>query len=518
AWNFSAFPHLFQFVLYLSTSALSTRAENHKHDGSPVTASPHLTSDGGVSLVKSPRGAGTPHDEVVAVAKARATRVDSATCLPGDDDPFFVADLGEVLRLYKRWVANLPRVLPFYAVKCNPDKAILSLLRSLGAGFDCASQHEVDLALATGVDPSRIIYAQPCKAIPALRHVSGKGVKQMTFDNTDELYKIKHVCADAALIMRIMTDDSAAACQLSVKFGAAMASVPALLKTAKDLGLAVVGVSFHVGSGAADPEAFVKAIQDAQAVIAQAAAIGHRLAIVDIGGGFCADSFNRFAGVVRSALDHYFADTVQVIAEPGRYFVATALTLAVNVIARRLPAAVEPPVAWSQQHESAGAAAVPTMLYINDGVYGNFSNIVFDHQKPVPQVLIAAADSGTSRHEHEQGRDPDGGDVSARSYRYSIWGPTCDGIDLVCSDVALPARVSVGDWLYFANMGAYTSCSATRFNGFSNTHEVLYICTEDLGGQQSAGEWEAACADTAAVASQGRVEGGAVHVPMTMLA
>ena len=55
------------------------------------------------------------------------------------DESFYVVDLGRVLNRYDKWTSEFPRVQPFYAVKCNPDRAILKTLAALGAGFDCAS-------------------------------------------------------------------------------------------------------------------------------------------------------------------------------------------------------------------------------------------------------------------------------------------------------------------------------------------------------------------------------------------
>ena len=57
-----------------------------------------------------------------------------------DEDPFFVGDLGEVVRQYRRWIKNLPRIEPFFAIKCNPDPMVLHTLVKLGVGFDCASR------------------------------------------------------------------------------------------------------------------------------------------------------------------------------------------------------------------------------------------------------------------------------------------------------------------------------------------------------------------------------------------
>lgn len=393
-------------------------------------------------------------DLALNVLKKRAAEVDTDRCAPGEEDAFYVADMGEVYRQHLRWKMNLGRVRPFFAVKCNPDPEVLRLMAKLGNGFDCASKAEIDMALETGVDPSRIIYAQPCKTKSYLRHAANVGVKQMTFDNADELYKIKACFPEAELYLRILTDDSTSLCRLSMKFGASLDVAHQLLELAHELDLKVVGVSFHVGSGAEDPKAFLKAVQDARLVFDQAAEIGHELHTLDVGGGFTGETFEKFAGVLGEALETYFPPHIRIIAEPGRYYVGTAFTLAANVIARR------------DVRDPEEASKDAYMIYLNDGVYGNFSNIIFDHQHPEPRILTCASQANART------------SATPEDVAYSIWGPTCDGIDVISQRSLLPGLLDVGDWLYFEEMGAYTKCSATRFNGFSDNHEVIYISSE----------------------------------------
>jgi ornithine decarboxylase len=323
----------------------------------------------------------------------------------------------------------------------------------LGTGFDCASRAEIDLVLSLGVPPSRIIYAQPCKTKSYLRHARKVGVNLMTFDNTDELYKIKECFPDAEIVLRILTDDSASACRLSTKYGASLGYAQELLGLAKTLDLNLVGVSFHVGSGASDPNSFGKAVKDARTIFDRAAQLGFDLKLLDVGGGFVDETFETFAANLTEALEEHFPHNVRVIGEPGRYYASNAFTLATNVIARR-------EVTVSEN----GGVEKGYMLYLNDGVYGNFSNIIFDHQHPVPQVLTAS--------------EPLAASTEPELVEYSIWGPTCDGIDVITARHFLPSIVEVGDWLFFENMGAYTKCSATRFNGFRDDHEVIYISSE----------------------------------------
>lgn len=386
----------------------------------------------------------------------RVESIDHESCEAGEEDAFFVADLGDVYRQHMRFKLNLPRVKPFYAVKCNPDPMVLRLLAALGTGFDCASKAEIKQILDLGIDPTRIIYAQPCKTNSYVSYAAANNVKQMTFDNTDELYKIKKFFPDAELFVRIVTDDTASMCRFSMKFGASLESTNELLSVAKELGLNVVGVSFHVGSGAGDPLAFLKAVRDARTVMDQAATFGFNMKTVDVGGGFSGDNFEAMATILRDALDEYIPSHVNVIAEPGRYYVSSAFTLACNIIARRtVPCNVTGEKSY--------------MIYLNDGVYGNFSSIMFDHQNPVAQILRTGQRSihGT----RDANKTEDG-------IEYSIFGPTCDGIDHITKSIRFNETLDVGDWLYFEDMGAYTKCSATRFNGFTDAHDVIYVSSE----------------------------------------
>jgi len=397
-----------------------------------------------------------PKQLIGAALKERVENIDHDVCEPGDEDTFFVADLGEVYRQHMRWKLNLPRVRPFYAVKCNPDPQILRLLAELGTGFDCASKAEIETVLKLNIDPNRIIYAQPCKTNSYVRFAASQGVKQMTFDNTDELYKIKKLFPDAELFLRISTDDSSSLCRLSLKFGAAMDTNENLLSLAKELDLNVVGVSFHVGSGASDPGAYWKAVQDARIVFDQASYHGFSMQTLDVGGGFTSKTFEAMTSVLRQALDEYMPSHINIIGEPGRYYVSSAFTLATHVIARRT---IENPMTREKSY----------MLYLNDGLYGNFSSIIFDHQNPVP-IILRTGDR--SYYDQVAGQDSHDG------IEYSIWGPTCDGIDRIAESIRFDHTLDVGDWLYFENMGAYTKCSATRFNGFSDAHEVIYVYSE----------------------------------------
>uniref|UniRef100_A0A0D3H9J9 ornithine decarboxylase n=1 Tax=Oryza barthii TaxID=65489 RepID=A0A0D3H9J9_9ORYZ len=108
----------------------------------------------------------------------------------GARSAFHVFDLAKVVDLHRGWRRALPDVRPCYAVKCNPDGAMLAALAALGAGFDCASRAEIEAVLALGVRPATIVYANPCKPEAHLEYAAEVGVNLTTYDSEEEVAKI----------------------------------------------------------------------------------------------------------------------------------------------------------------------------------------------------------------------------------------------------------------------------------------------------------------------------------------
>lgn len=113
------------------------------------------------------------------------------------DDPFYVFNIGDIVKKHQTWIEKMPRVVPHYAVKCNDNEVVLATLVALGTSFDCASKAEINKILSLGVNPERIIFANPTKPKSHIRYASIVGVKTMTFDCDIELTKIKAICPDA---------------------------------------------------------------------------------------------------------------------------------------------------------------------------------------------------------------------------------------------------------------------------------------------------------------------------------
>lgn len=113
------------------------------------------------------------------------------------DEPFYVFNIGDIVKKHQIWIEQMPRVVPHYAVKCNDNDVVLATLVALGTSFDCASKAEINKVLSLGVNPERIIFANPTKPKAHIRYASIVGVKTMTFDCDIELHKIKSLCPDA---------------------------------------------------------------------------------------------------------------------------------------------------------------------------------------------------------------------------------------------------------------------------------------------------------------------------------
>ncbi|XP_046682080.1 ornithine decarboxylase-like [Homalodisca vitripennis] len=356
------------------------------------------------------------------------------------ENAFYVLDVGDIVQKHQEWKIKMPRVEPFYAVKCNDSKLVLAVLAALGTGFDCASKAEISKVTELGVDTSRIIFANPAKMASHIRYAAANGVTTMTFDNECEIYKVKTLHPNARMVLRIRCDAAVAQCQLGMKFGCdAVTEAPRLLKLAAKLGVNVIGISFHVGSGCQDPPVFRRAISAARNLFDLGSQLGFNMHLLDIGGGYPGNrgsSIDKIADVVNAALDEFFPLTmgVSVIAEPGRFYVASAYTLATLVHSKR-----------------------DTMYYINDGVYGSFNCILYDHAVVNPIPLV---------------------NKPGKLQESSVWGPTCDGLDQVVTSVMLPS-LDVGDWLVFEDMGAYTLPVASTFNGFP-VPKVHAVISEDL--------------------------------------
>jgi ornithine decarboxylase len=359
------------------------------------------------------------------------------------DKAFYIIDLAQIVRAFKTWTRLLPNVQPFYAMKCNPNPIVLEVLASLGANFDCASENEIKLAMEVTKDPERIIFANPCKMSSQIRYARANDVNLMTFDCEEELYKIKLYHPYTKIVLRLAVDDSCSTCKFNCKFGCKIDQIQELLTIAKTLKLDIHGFSFHVGSGCKSAERFYDALATCKRATDIATGLGIEIKMIDIGGGFPGNdlsnvTFEEIATAINKGIVEFFGDDPKsrptFIAEPGRFFVQSSHTLVLNVIGKKTDV------------KDTGEKII--VYYLNDGVYGSFNCIYFDHSQPTI-LPFNERDDGTL-------------------HLSRIFGPTCDSIDLISDNVSLP-ELAIGEWMYVEGFGAYTIAASSSFNGFKTS-------------------------------------------------
>ncbi|KAJ8978813.1 hypothetical protein NQ317_018903 [Molorchus minor] len=396
------------------------------------------------------------------------------------EDPFYICDVRELIRRHEDWKNVMPRVgthygnviylfpytsiISHFTVKCNDSRIVLETLAALGTGFDCASEGEIR------------------KVVSHLKYAAEVGVDVMTFDNEYELYKVKRVFPNAKLVIRIKYDDLSARYVLGHKFGCDPHTEAApLIRVAASLGLRVIGVCFHVGSDSKDISIFENAIAASRRLFDEAASLGVKLELLDIGGGFPGEKNKpikkgNIGEIINSALERYFPDrSIKITSEPGRYYVNTAFTLASRIHSMRdllqtgtlrivlvefYNAFSVTYVIWLENDGSEDPVTqrkeTHRMYYVDVSVYGAL----------IP-VFYVFGESYTIRPLH---RNP-----KAELRPCTIWGPTCDTFDKISRGVDMLPEMQIGDWVVFEETGAYTLSIACEFNGFATpkVHSVI---------------------------------------------
>ena len=360
--------------------------------------------------------------------------------------PLVVIDHDVIRANYAEFKKHLPKVQAYFAVKANPEPAIVRTLYTAGASFDVASLPEFMLVYEN-IKPlpakeqqdfiwDKIIYANPTKPKETLQALD-QYKPLVTYDNLAELEKIKKYAPHAGVVLRLRVPNTGSMVELSSKFGCDPGEAVDLLQAAFKLGLVAEGLSFHVGSQCTNFENFVQALDISAAVMRESKSRGQAMKILDIGGGFPAPynqhvkPFSALAGKINAEIDRLFPRDIQILAEPGRFLVATAATSVARVIGRAVRDGKR-------------------CYYIDDSVYHTFSGIIFDHC----QYPVKAFRKGKT-------------EISA------VFGQTCDALDTISLSENLP-ELEIDDLVYAEDIGAYSSASATRFNGFPPA-KVIHI-------------------------------------------
>jgi ornithine decarboxylase len=343
--------------------------------------------------------------------------------------PLFLISKSRLLEQIEKFNALLPRVKPYYAMKANSHPFVLKTLNEAGIGFDVASIHEMDTVLKLGARPDNVIFANTIKHPKALKFAATRKVKLMTFDSEYELYKIAKHAPGSMVLIRIKVPNIGSVVELSLKFGAEPVDAMPLLIKAHQLGLKPAGVSFHVGSQSTNVENYLASLEMASIIFSDAKLKQLPLEILDIGGGFPIsyfdhekDPFLPMASHIKKELKRLFDPEVKVIAEPGRCLAGPSCILVMTVVGKSIR---------GNKH----------WYYLDDGVYGSLSGIIFDHGKYHYKVMRKGIKQITT-----------------------LAGPSCDSLDIISVSEDLP-ELEIGDIIYVENIGAYSWVTATNFNG-----------------------------------------------------
>ena len=352
--------------------------------------------------------------------------------------PLVVVDHAVLRENYDQFRKHLPRVQVYYAVKANSDPAIVQTFYDVGASFDVASMaeflivHEKIKHLPAQQRQDfiwdRIIYANPIKAIETLTQLD-QYKPLITYDNHEEVLKIARYAPHSGLVLRLSVPNTGSMVELSSKFGALPGEAVDLIAFAHNNKLVVEGLSFHVGSQCTNVQNYIQALHRDAGSFSEAKTRGFDLKLLDIGGGFPAHyddsvpAFQSLAKTINAELDRLFPQPIEILAEPGRFLVASAATSVAQIIGKAVRGG-------------------KLCYYLDDGVYHTYSGVIFDH---------------CQYHLKSFRKDP--------TQICAVFGPTCDALDTISLVEQLP-DMDRGELVYAENMGAYCGASSTYFNGF----------------------------------------------------
>lgn len=358
--------------------------------------------------------------------------------------PLLVLSLEQVEKNYDILREHIPQLKIHYAMKANPDLHILDLLINKGACFDVASDGEIRTLSQLGVSGDRMIYANPIKLDAGFAACRDAGVYRMTYDSESEIKKIAEHCPGATVLLRLRIDNAQAHVDLNKKFGCPRERALELMLKAKEAGLDVAGIAFHVGSQTVAADPYFHAMDITKELMQEARKAGLTMRVLDIGGGFPIPetgvhyNLTALLDQVAARLREDFSD-LEIWAEPGRYMCGTAVNLITRVIG---------------ENERNGQ----TWYFLDDGIYGTFSGVIFDQWD---FKLISFKDG--------------------KKIPATFAGPSCDSLDIMFRG-KMTEPLEVGDVLLVPVCGAYTSASATTFNGFRKARTVIWEeVREELG-------------------------------------
>ncbi|HEB85584.1 MAG TPA: type III PLP-dependent enzyme [Gammaproteobacteria bacterium] len=350
--------------------------------------------------------------------------------------PSLIVDLDHVRSKARSFVSSMPRIQPHYAMKANPHPEILKVLIEEGVRFEIASIAELDMLLALNVPAREIFYSNPIKPLQYIEYAAQKGVEWYVLDSIDELDKIVSVYPAAKLYLRVETQNLGADWPLTGKFGATLPEIHQIIEEAKKLNANLSGVTFHVGSQCRNLENWHIGVENAKIVFNMMTDIGFEPVLLDIGGGFPVQYTKPIPTIedISESINSAIADlpeSIQVIAEPGRFMVGDSS----HMVSRVIGTATRHGTRW---------------IYLDTGVFHGLMETVEGMR-------------------FELFTETGGAKIPC-----TVAGPSCDSMDVIMRDEMLPINLQEGDYVCFQNMGAYSTAYASDFNGFPKPEVIAF--------------------------------------------
>lgn len=334
-----------------------------------------------------------------------------------------------------------------FALKSNSNLAVLKVLARLGAGADVVSEGEIRRALAAGIPASRIVFSGVGKTAAEMRFALEHDLFQFNVESEPELYRLSEVAAAMGKVARValrINPDVEAKTHAKIttglktsKFGIDMATARALYRSGGSLpGIALHGVSVHIGSQIVAFDAFEAAFTRVAQFVEELRADGITVTSVDLGGGigirYAEEShpdLKRYADIVRRTVGHLGCE---LLFEPGRIIVGNAGLLVSEVI-------------YVKEAEARTFVIIDAAMndLMRPSLYGAYHDIT-----PV--------------------RERDGGDLLA----VDVVGPVCESSDLFAEQRTLP-RLAPGELVAFRSAGAYGAVMASVYNTRPLVPEVM---------------------------------------------
>ncbi len=328
----------------------------------------------------------------------------------------------------------------FYAFKANPAPEVAELIASLGLGFEIASEGELRVLKELGIGPERIITSNPVKSFKFLREAAQYGVEYYSFDSIDEVDKLTSLVPGAKAYIRLSVPNEGSDWPLSRKFGVEIDEALKILDYAKQKGLNVVGITFHVGSQCTNKYSWNTALFKARELWEMAGNMGIEMKMINIGGGYPINYTRGVVGVeaieqnIDQLVGEYFPAGTEVFIEPGRAVVGDAGVFLASVIGK------------AQRRQE-------RWLSIDVGVF----NGMMESVGGIKYTYVTEI----------KGSRPEG-----KKLNYVVAGPSCDSFDVIQKEVPL-YEPEIGDLMMILAAGAYTTSYASEFNGFSIPRTIL---------------------------------------------